>query len=129
MKKKPETPLQKIRKGNWTPEKVKAPIKQAPVKGWTRSTPVEPKKVPTVLEEAQSLVYGDRAASYGKAIDNFTNTAAGWAVILGVPITPEQVGLMMAWLKIARQVHKPQRDNLVDCAGYIATVEKCQKGE
>ena len=83
----------------------------------------------TVLQEAQGLVYGDRAASYGSATENFTRTAAGWAQILGVPVTAEQVGLMMVWLKISRQVHKPHRDNLVDAAGYIATVEKVQNGQ
>lgn len=85
-----------------------------------------------ILEEAESLIYGDRQASYGSATDNFNNTAAGWSVILSkklnAPISAEDVGLMMVWLKIAREVNKPQRDNLVDAAGYLGCVEKVQKG-
>ena len=83
----------------------------------------------TVLEEANELIFGERAKAYGNADANFRRIAAGWSVILGTTVTPEQVGLCMAWLKIARQVGKPNRDNLVDAAGYIGCVEKVQKGE
>lgn len=83
----------------------------------------------SVLEEAQELIFGDRAKSYGSADANFRRIATGWGVILGTTITPEQVGLCMTWLKIARQVGKPNRDNLVDAAGYLGCVEKVQKGE
>ncbi len=83
----------------------------------------EPKRI-TVLEEAQTLVYGDRAASYGSVTDNFTNIARGWSVIMKTEVTPEMVGLCMAWMKISRQVFKPSHDNLVDCAGYIACIDK-----
>ncbi len=86
------------------------------------------KKEVTILQEAESLIYGDRQAAYGSATDNFNRTAAGWAAILNIPISAEQVGLMMVWLKIARQVNKPQRDNLVDAAGYLGCVEKVEKG-
>lgn len=81
-----------------------------------------------ILQEAESLIYGERQANYGSATTNFTNIAKGWSVITGVEITPEQVGLMMVWLKIARQVNKPMRDNLVDAAGYLGCVDKISKG-
>lgn len=84
------------------------------------------KKTKTILEEAQSLVYGDRQESYGSVTDNFTKIAQLWSPILNTPITPEQVGLCMIAMKIARECHKPKRDNLTDIAGYAATIEKMQ---
>lgn len=79
----------------------------------------------TVLEEAQRLTGGDRRADYGHPIDDFTRTGVMWGAILdiGRAVEPEEVGLCMAALKISRQVNKPKRDNLVDGAGYLRTVE------
>ncbi len=84
---------------------------------------------PTILQEAQGIVYGDRQASYGKASTNFGRIARMWEEILDSKVTPEQVGMCMIAVKLARQCHKPSRDNLVDIAGYAATIEKVQKGE
>lgn len=81
-----------------------------------------------VLQQAEKLIYGDRQKAYGSVSTNFTNIAKGWEVILGTKVSAEQVGLCMAWLKIARQVNKPNIDNLIDAAGYIGCVEKVQKG-
>lgn len=80
----------------------------------------------TILQEAQSAVYGDRQADYGSVSENFENIAKGWQIILKAKVTPEQVGLCMVWLKMARQMNRPKRDNLVDGAGYFATIEKMQ---
>lgn len=81
-----------------------------------------------VLQQAEKLIYGDRQKAYGSVSTNFTNIAKGWEVILGTEVSAEQVGLCMAWLKIARQVNKPNIDNLIDAAGYVGCVEKVQKG-
>lgn len=83
----------------------------------------------SILQEAQDLIYGDRQADYGSVTENFTNIAKGWSVIFGVEITPEHVGLAMAWLKIVRQANVRKRDNLVDIAGYIGCIDKLYKGE
>ena len=83
----------------------------------------------TILEEAQGLIYGDRQASYGSATENFNKIAIGWSAITGNTISAEQVGLMMMWLKMARQLNKSSRDNLVDIAGYAGCLEKIEKGE
>lgn len=83
----------------------------------------------TILQEAQKLVYGDRQASYGSPFDDFSKTAALWTVILGdalqpgAKVTPEHVALCMVQVKVSRQLHGPKRDNLVDGAGYFATLE------
>jgi hypothetical protein len=74
----------------------------------------------SILEEAQAAVL-ERGESYGHVEDSFTTIAKGWNMIVGTsgwPIDAKQVGLMMVWLKIAREMHRPKRDNLVDIAGY-----------
>ncbi len=86
-----------------------------------------------ILEEANSLVNGARQGDYGHPLDDFARTAKMWSAILGHEVTPEQVGLCMCAVKISRQVNKPKRDNLVDLAGYAATVdmvleEKAKRG-
>jgi len=83
----------------------------------------------TILQEAQQVVYSDRAADYGSVTSNFGSTAKMWSVILGKEVTAEQVGLCMIAVKISRQMHKFKMDNLVDIAGYAATLEKLSNGE
>lgn len=77
----------------------------------------------SILTEAESLVHGDRNRDYGHPLDDFTKTAKMWEVIIGAPITAEQVGLCMIALKISRQLNRPKRDNMVDTAGYAETVQ------
>ena len=84
---------------------------------------VEPK---TILDEAKSAVYGGRQADYGTVTQNFGTIAKLWSAVLKQEITPEQVGLCMVQVKVARQMYRPKRDNLVDGAGYFATLEKME---
>lgn len=82
----------------------------------------------SILAEADRLVSGERQAAYGHPYYNFTRIATGWEVIfdqVAGSITPEKVGLAMAWLKISRQLHKPSRENLVDLAGYTKATQLC----
>lgn len=81
----------------------------------------------TILQEAQNVVYGDRQVDYGSVSNNFKAIAALWSTVLGYSVTPEQVGLCMVQVKVARQMFRPKRDNLVDIAGYAATLEKMEK--
>lgn len=82
----------------------------------------------TILEEAGTLIRGDRDASYGHPLDDFTRTGILWGAILGTPAVPaEKVALCMAAVKISRECHKHGRDNLVDACGYIGTVEMIQE--
>jgi hypothetical protein len=83
----------------------------------------------SILAEAERLVNGPRAESYGPPQKNFTDIAYGWSKILSLNtiggITPAQVALCMIWLKMMRfQNGKPDRDSIVDIAGYAATIEK-----
>lgn len=83
----------------------------------------------TILQEAQRLVHGDRQAAYGHPADDFAKTAALWTVVFGSELKPggritaQQVALAMVCVKISRQLNAPKRDNLVDGAGYFATLD------
>ena len=81
---------------------------------------VAPKRQPeTALQEAQRLVHGDRGAAYGHPIDDYARTGRMWGAILGIrDIDPRLCCLMMAAVKISREVNAPKRDNRVDLAGY-----------
>jgi hypothetical protein len=82
-----------------------------------------------ILEEANQVTGGDRNKAYGHPRDNFKLTADLLTVVLkdvlkeGAIITPELFALCMIQVKIAREMNKPKRDNLVDIAGYARTME------
>lgn len=71
------------------------------------------------LLEAHRLVHGVRGADYGHPIEDYRRTGRMWGAILGVPdIDPRLCCLMMAAMKVSREVNKHKRDNLTDLAGY-----------
>lgn len=80
----------------------------------------------TILEEAEALVNGTRQAEYGPPFVNMQRTADIWSAVLGAPVTPRQVCLCMAGLKLARAANGDARDSLVDLAGYVRLVEMCE---
>jgi len=86
-----------------------------------------------IASYAASLVSDDRNREYGHPLDNLDRAARIWSVILDTPVTAEQVSLCMIGMKIARQVHKPKPDTVVDIIGYALTlhmteVERAQRG-
>lgn len=74
--------------------------------------------MPKLLEEAATLVSGDRQNAYGHPRDNFERIAKIWSVVLGIEVTPREVALCMIGLKVARDVNEPRRENLLDIVGY-----------
>jgi len=82
---------------------------------------------PTLASEAVSLVTGPRQAAYAHPAVNFRRIAALWSPILGVEVTPRQVALAMVAVKIAREINRPGRDNIVDAIGYLLTLDACQE--
>ena len=82
------------------------------------------------LEAAAALINGDREKDYGTPQDNFQRIAMVWEVYMGVTISPHDVTLMMAMLKIARLAHDPSKeDSYIDAAGYIALANELANGE
>ena len=83
-----------------------------------------------ILEEAESIIYGDREQTYGKPGVNLERIAGQWALYLQqkfgveVSLTAEDVCWMMVDLKKCRQMNADKRDNLVDAAGYLALIER-----
>jgi hypothetical protein len=81
----------------------------------------------SVLDTAKRITSADRQTDYGHPRDDFARTAALWTAILsgrlrdGQALTAMDIPLCMIALKLARQVHRHKRDNLVDIAGYART--------
>ena len=88
----------------------------------------------SILEEAASLVEGDRGAVYGPPTADFDAIGLAWSAILSpllrddVLIEGERVALCMAALKLVRQsVGKPSRDSTVDAVGYILALDHVER--
>lgn len=76
---------------------------------------------PEVLRAAEQLISVDRREEYGDPMLSFDNIATIWSVILGIEVSPNDVALCMAGLKLARAVHNRQdSDSYIDLAGYVA---------
>lgn len=80
---------------------------------------------PEILDAAKACVCGQREQDYGKPEDNFRLIANLWNAYLGLEgfneITPLDVAMMMALLKIARiSTGTGTEDSFVDLAGYAA---------
>ena len=80
-----------------------------------------------ILATAHSYVCKDRNAQYGEPEDSFEVIAELWEVYLThrhateTTINPEDVGVMMALMKIARiSLGKAKTDSYIDACGYIA---------
>ena len=84
-----------------------------------------------ILDEAVAI-RGDRGAIYGHPWTNHLRIAKLWSAYLDIPITPDQVAVCMALLKVSRVAETPGhrgRDGYVDgvaylaLAGYLSTVD------
>ena len=74
-----------------------------------------------VLEAAGKCVCGQREQDYGSPERNFKTIADLWSVYTGIEISPVDVAMMMALLKIARvKGGGGTGDSYVDLAGYAA---------
>lgn len=74
-----------------------------------------------ILQEAEKIVTGNREQEYGRPEENFRTIAEFWSTYMGITITPKDVGMMMALLKIARiRTGFAKEDSFIDLAGYAA---------
>jgi hypothetical protein len=73
-----------------------------------------------ILEAATEAV-ADREFTHGECVENNKNIAELWTAYLGVPLTADEVAIMMILLKIARTKSRTAvKDHYVDMAGYAA---------
>lgn len=84
---------------------------------------------PTLAADAVQAVTGPRQRDYAHPKINFQRIANLWSIILDVDITPEQVALCMIQVKIAREMNRHTRDNIVDLIGYSLTLDACMEDE
>jgi hypothetical protein len=74
-----------------------------------------------ILKTANEYITKDRQATHGNAENNFSFIARLWSAYTELPITPQDVAMMMALLKMARFKGNPQHtDNAIDLCGYAA---------
>jgi len=82
---------------------------------------------PTIAQEALAAVTGPRQRDYAHPRINFQRIADLWSPIFGITVTPEQVALAMIQVKVAREINRHTRDNLVDLIGYTLTLDACRE--
>lgn len=86
----------------------------------------------SILVEAEHLVHGPRQADYDHPSKDFARTVALINILLAhklkVALEPEDFPMIMIACKLAREVHKHKRDNLVDLAGYTETRARILEG-
>ena len=75
-----------------------------------------------VLEKARDIVTGARDLEYGGPEDSFARIAKLWTAWLGIPVSLEDVAVMMGLLKMARLASSGYQstDSWIDIAGYAA---------
>lgn len=81
-----------------------------------------------VLEDASSLINGQRASDYGEPSKSFNVIAEMWSAYTGHSIAASDVCHMMALLKIARLRSGAHRDSSNDACGYLALGAECERG-
>ncbi|MGL5979346.1 MAG: DUF6378 domain-containing protein [Phocaeicola sp.] len=71
-----------------------------------------------ILQEADSIVSGDRAADYGDIVENFNRIAEIASIMSNKAITADDCVNVLIAVKLSREAFKHKRDNLVDLCGY-----------
>ena len=73
-----------------------------------------------LLKETIKVITGPRAKDYGDKYNNHVNISELWSSYLGYKISPHDVAICMALVKIARLKHRRTKDCYIDIAGYAA---------
>lgn len=82
-----------------------------------------------ILQEANSIVRGDRQADYGDTVANFKHIANIASAIRKKEFTAEDCCVVLIAVKLAREQFKHKRDNLVDLAGYTEILNQIKEAE
>lgn len=101
-------------------------------------TNATPERV-NILNEAASLITGQRQEDYGTPEVNFqrmadyANIHFAYNLANNIPISPRQAAEYMILLKMSRTINSPTRDSYVDIGGYagiageLANIETAKK--
>jgi hypothetical protein len=73
-----------------------------------------------LLKETIKVITGPRAKDYGDKYNNHANISKLWSSYLDYEISPHDVAICMALVKIARLKHRKTKDCYIDIAGYAA---------
>lgn len=114
--------------GRLSPERLHELRDRLPIPGAHRSfvppEPPEPKAPVTrseLLTEANRIIGGDRAETYGDARESFNRIGLLWGDLLGQTVSATDVARMMVLMKVSRlHLHPDHADSWLDIAGYAA---------
>jgi hypothetical protein len=73
-----------------------------------------------LLKETIKVITGPREKEYGDKYTNHINISKLWSSYLDHEISPHDVAICMALVKIARLKNKRTKDCYIDIAGYAA---------
>jgi len=83
--------------------------------------------LPSILQEAQRLVFSDRNETYGDPLQDYTRTIELFKIMVGdknvMELTPQDGVTFMICVKLSREAWIHKTDNLVDLCGYAACLE------
>ena len=84
---------------------------------------------PSITEEAEKIIGGERDADYGDPVENFRRISKIANLLLGEEISPRTCCLILISVKFARELYKHKRDNLVDIVGYSIILNLIEDSE
>jgi len=79
-----------------------------------------------LLKETIKVITGPREKDYGDKYNNHVNISELWSSYLGYKISPHDVAICMALVKIARLKHRRTKDCYIDIAGYAAIASEIE---
>lgn len=80
----------------------------------------------SILQEAERLTGGDRREAYGHPADDYARVVGAFNALTGHELTPSEGIMFMVCVKLAREAHKPKRDNRTDAAGYLNCLDQVE---
>lgn len=82
----------------------------------------------SVFQEAERLTSADRKEKYGHCLDDYSKVTGMFSALMAhklkEPLSAEDGVLFMCCVKLAREAHCHQRDNIVDEIGYAGLIQE-----
>ena len=74
-----------------------------------------------ILAQAEKYINGEKDEVYGTPLINHKRISLLWQVVFGIEISPAEVAICMALVKVSRLVQTPDHeDSYIDAAAYMA---------